>query len=92
MHTDAMGRATAVTVRIPPALKQRLETRARRERRSLSAQVAHELEAALARAEPAPARRTGPFLGLFKGSRIPSEREFREVRAMLWGGLPRARR
>lgn len=82
----------AVTVRLPSEVKQRLRARARRERRSLSAQIAHELETALAGEAPESTRQGGRFVGLFEGARVPREDEFRQVRALLWGALPRGLR
>ncbi len=79
----------AITVRIPVEIKRRIQVRARQERRSLSAQVAHELEAALAGAAVPPPAQPGRFLGLFRGARVPSDLDFREIRGLLWGGLAR---
>ncbi len=80
---------TAVTVRLSTDAKRLLQARARRERRSLSAQMAHELEA-LVVAETRPlASGRRRFMGLFAGARVPVEREFREARALLWGSLAR---
>jgi hypothetical protein len=75
----------AITVRLPELLKRRLAARAQRERRSLSAQVEYELERAV-RDEPA-GRPGSRFLGKYEGTRIPSEKDFAEVRALLWGRL-----
>jgi Arc-like DNA binding dprotein len=91
MQIDAMRKHAALTVRIPLELKERVAARAKRERRSLSAQVAHELMSALAREQQAPLRR-GHFLGSCEGARLPSDRDFAEVRARLWGALPRRSR
>lgn len=84
MQSAGMGRNVAVTLRIPPEIKRRLQARAQHERRSLSAQVAHELEVALAGGADAPPAQPGRFLGLFKGARVPSDGDFREIRS-LWG-------
>jgi len=75
-----------VTVRLPTTLKRRIEARATRERRSLSAQVVWELERALA-AEPVKGAR--PALGMFPEGPLPTERDFAEVRTLLWGKLAR---
>lgn len=85
MQNAYMGKEAAVTIRIPVALKRRLETRAQRERRSLSAQAAYELERALEQ-EPAmmPAK---TFLGRYEGARIPTDDDIQEVRRLLWGRL-----
>jgi plasmid stability protein len=78
-----MAKEAALTVRVPTDLKRRLAARARRERRSVSAQVVHELEQALANEQ---AERTGrSVLGMFEGVRVPTEKDFAYVRALLWG-------
>jgi len=75
-------KAAAITVRIDAGLKGRIEARAKRERRSLSAQIEHELEAAL-QAEPRPSRRArGHLLGRLPGP-VPSDRDFAEVRTLM---------
>jgi len=81
MHKDA-----AVTVRIPAELKRKLEARARRERRSLSAQIATVLERSV---EERPDGGPGRLLGLYEGGPVPSDEDFAEVRALLWGSLGR---
>ena len=73
-------------MRVPDSLKRRLEARARRERRSLSAQIAVYLERGVASEEPEPAK-AGRFLGLYAGARVPSDEDIAEVRGMLWGSL-----
>ncbi len=80
-----MPNDASVTVRIPAALKRRVEGRAREAHRSLSAQVLHDLEASAVAAVASPAR--GRFLGLFAGSPVPTDAQIREVRARLWGRL-----
>jgi hypothetical protein len=82
-----MNKEAAVTVRLPLALKRRIEARAKRERRSLSAQVVWELEQALA-SEPKP-EAPRPALGMFAGGRVPTDEEIAEVRALLWGRMGR---
>lgn len=83
-----MTRSAALTVRLPAALKERLEARAIAEHRSLSAQVVAELERSPDfDAEMPPAR--GRFLDLYAGTAIPDETDFEEVRSQLWGRLPR---
>jgi hypothetical protein len=85
-----MAKEAAITVRVPVALKARLAARAKRERRSLSAQVVHELEAALGtESVPGAEGEQAAVLGLFDGARLPTERDFAEVRALLWGPLGR---
>lgn len=76
-----MAKDAIITVRVPLSLKRRLAERATREHRSLSAQVLHELENAVAREAEGPAPR--PALGLFEGARIPREEDFLEVRGAL---------
>lgn len=77
-----MSKDATITVRVPESLKQRLAERARREHRSISAQVLHELEVAVQReAEGA----TGvSALGLFEGAALPSDEDILEVRADLF--------
>jgi plasmid stability protein len=87
VHNAYMSKDAAVTVRIPNQLKRQLEVQARRERRSLSAQVVTYLEQAVA--SHAPPSRSAPaaFLGRYAGMRLPNDSDFAEVRAMLWGSL-----
>lgn len=85
-----MGRAATITVRIEEELKLKIERRAQREHRSLSAQVEHELEMALEDEKPpASSAKSGSFLGRYEGTKVPGESDFREVRGLLWGKLPR---
>jgi hypothetical protein len=79
----------ALTVRLPAPLKHRLEERAAEQHRSLSAQVVAELDAATRVAAPAIGG-PGSFLGLYAGSRLPTDDEVAEVRARLWSRLPMA--
>jgi hypothetical protein len=82
-----MPNNAAVTVRLPKDLKRRLAARAQRERRSVSAQIVAELARSLedeSREIVLPVR---SVLGMFAGSRIPQDRDFAEVRALLWGRL-----
>jgi hypothetical protein len=73
-----------MTVRIPAALKRGLEARARKGRRSLSAQVLHDLDMAVSAAVvPAPGR----FLGIHAGTRLPTDAEIDDVRARFWARL-----
>ena len=78
----------AVTVRIPLGLKRRLEATARRERRSLSAQITAMLEKE-AQEEPVVTAPRGRLLGRFEGARLPSDEDLGEVRRRLWGALGR---
>lgn len=84
-----MANDASVTVRIPASLKRQLEARARQGRRSLSAQVLHDLETTAASAASTPAR--GRFLGVCAGTPVPTDAEMRDVRARLWGRLTTAR-
>ena len=84
-----MAKDAAITVRVPRELKRRLSLRAEREHRSISAQVQHELERAVAQEPDEPTTPREPALGLFQGARLPSEDDFREVRGALWRGLGR---
>ncbi len=91
VHNACMSKDAALTVRIPERLKRQLELEARRERRSLSAQVVTYLEQALASHARASGSEPGPFLGRYAGSRLPDDSDFAEVRAMLWGSLAKGR-
>jgi plasmid stability protein len=83
-----MNKDAAITVRLPADLKRRLARRAKRERRSVSAQVQIELERALALESDAASEQIAA-LGRYSGMRLPSEADLVEVRSMLWGGLGR---
>jgi hypothetical protein len=84
-----MVKDTVITVRLPLSVKRLLEERARKEHRSLSAQVLHELGQVLASAPARRSRSRGKLLGRYAGYGVPSEKDFAEVRAALWGRLPR---
>lgn len=86
MHYAYMSKEAAITVRVPLEVKSRLNQRAVRERRSISAQVLFELERAV-QDEQKEAENTKPALGLFKGASLPSDDDLREVRAVLWGRI-----
>ncbi|OGQ23273.1 MAG: hypothetical protein A2138_13485 [Deltaproteobacteria bacterium RBG_16_71_12] len=81
-----MSKSAAISVRIPADLKARLMGRARRERRSLSAQIAHDLEACVAAEAALPAKR-GRLLGRFRGTRVPRDEDIATVRRLLWGAI-----
>jgi hypothetical protein len=85
-----MAKDAAVTVRLPPSLKRALEARAKREHRSLSAQIAAYLERGLAQ-EPLVTDARGRLLGLFKGDPVPSDADFARARRLLWGSLGKRR-
>jgi hypothetical protein len=77
-----MAKDAAVTIRLPAELKRELVARARRDRRSLSAQITAYLEREIAD-RSAPRSRRGKLLGLCSGSRVPSDSEFAQVRRLL---------
>ncbi len=83
-----MSKDAAVTVRLPLGLKRQLEALARKERRSLSAQITAVLdrEARYEMVETEPGAR---LLGRYGGTPVPSDEELVEVRRLLWGGLGR---
>jgi hypothetical protein len=85
VHNAYMNRDATITLRIPSSLKRRLEARARNLRRSLSSQVVHDLETLLMGMAQECA--SGKFLGLYQGSRIPTDAEIAEVRSVMWGSL-----
>lgn len=87
MQSEYMARQAAITVRVPAALRRRLEAKAKRERRSLSAQVEHELTRALANDGSGQPAKAGSFLGRYEGGPVPTDADFREVRDSLWGRL-----
>ena len=90
MQSEDMANDAVVTVRIPTALKRRLELRARRGHRSLSAQVLHDLEQAdTATAPRAVPARPGRFVGLYAGTPVASDADILEVRTRLWARLGR---
>ena len=90
MHSADMAKDAAVTVRLSTALKRRLEARARRERRSLSAQIASDLERSI-ESEQTAAGASGRLLGLYEGTPVPSDDDFTRARRLLWGSLGRRR-
>lgn len=87
-HNDDMHKNSAITVRLPESLKQRLEAKASASHRSLSAQVLADLEGALDAEviKEAPCGE-GRFLGLFAGRSLPTDGDIEEVRELLWGRL-----
>ncbi|MBN2494468.1 MAG: hypothetical protein JXR96_07765 [Deltaproteobacteria bacterium] len=82
-----MAKNKAITLRVSESLKKRLEARARRARRSLSAQVVSDLEAVV-EAQGA-GTGGGRFLGLYRGAKLPTDDDILEVRTLLWGRLGR---
>jgi predicted transcriptional regulator len=85
-HVYMARKNAAVTLRLPDSLKRRLAERAKRQHRSLSAQLVHDLEATLSEAEEVESL-DGRFLGLYTGSRVPTDEDIKQVRALLWGSL-----
>lgn len=94
MHTAYMTKDAAITVRIPSALRNKIAARARRDRRSLSAQIASYLERSVEEEASAPraSRARRRLLGLFAGTPVPSDADFAEVRRRMWGFLGGRRR
>ena len=88
MQSEDMANDAIVTVRIPADLKRRLEQRAKRSHRSLSAQVLHDLEQAVAGPQPV-AGKPRRFVGLYAGTPVASDADVLEVRRRLWGRLAR---
>jgi hypothetical protein len=80
-HTFDGMKDAVLTVRLPRTTRRRLEALARREGRSLSQQVERLIAQGLAGA-PAP-RRPRPLSGVLRTARVPSLRDFRQVRAQL---------
>jgi predicted transcriptional regulator len=80
-----MAKTAAVSVRIPAELKASLEARAKRLRRSLSAQITHDLEQ-LAAAESV-GTKGRKLLGRYAGTKVPTEAELKAVRRQLWRGM-----
>lgn len=88
MHNAHVTKNAAVTVRLPAALKRRLEARAKSERRSVSAQLVADLER-VSEERPTGSDAKGRFLGMFAGTAVPSDDDIAEVRRLLWGKLGR---
>jgi hypothetical protein len=87
MQITYMANDAAITVRVPMRLKKRLAQRAMRERRSISAQVVHELERAVS--DDDDGGHSQPALALFEGARLPTDQDLVDVRVALWGRLVR---
>jgi hypothetical protein len=81
-----MAKDVAITIRLPATLRRRLESRAIAQRRSLSAQIVVDLEQACDETEPLVGAK-GRLLGIFAGTKVPTDREIVEVRQQLWGSL-----
>ncbi len=80
-----MTKNAAITIRIPASLKRGLESRAKKQHRSLSAQVVEDLETVLNGSHND--ETGGKFLGLFAGTPIPTDDDIKEARALLWGSV-----
>ena len=76
----------ALSIRVPVELKRRLELRAVRLRRSLSSQIVCDLDE-IARNELVPGRKRGRLLGRFNAGEVPTDKDIREVRDLLWARL-----
>ena len=88
MQIAYMRKDAAITIRLPASVKQRLESRASSQHRSLSAQVVAELEQVSQERGPSPgAPRLVP--GTFAGTAMPTDGDIAEVRRLLWGTLGR---
>lgn len=87
MHNEYMANDAAMTIRIPSSLKRRLEARAAEQHRSLSAQVAADLESVLDSVSHSGVK--GRFLGLYEGTAVPTDDDIEEVRSLLWGNMSR---
>lgn len=89
-----MAKNPAITLRLSEELRAELETRATRQHRSLSAQIAYDLDQLLQREA---AGKPGRFLGIFEDfassttptPTVPTDEDIQEVRKLLWGTLGR---
>lgn len=87
MHIAYMAKTASLTVRIPESLKKRIEARAEREHRSVSAQVEHELALLFASERDRSLGQAGRLLGRYPGTRVPTGDELRAMREKLWSRL-----
>jgi hypothetical protein len=80
-----------LTVRLAAATRRRLEAHARKEGRSLSAQVERFIERGMARGGRGPARVRGvrSLAGALAGGAVPSLADFRDARRLLSASLLR---
>jgi hypothetical protein len=78
-----------LTVRLPRSTRKRLEAIARREGRSLSQQVERLLDLAMSgqSARRIRSARPRPLAGCLRGGRVPTLKDFREIRALLSASL-----
>jgi hypothetical protein len=87
-----MTKDAVVTVRMRSALRRQIEGVARKEGRSLSAQIERLVEAGLETSESRgtlPKRRPQALSGLFAGARVPTIEDFRSVRSEISQSLRR---
>ena len=80
MHNAAMAKTAAITLRVPSHVKAALGRRADKSHRSLSAEALNLIEECL-RFEVTPT--PGRFVGMFSGSRVPTDDEILETRSEL---------
>lgn len=82
-HTFDDMKNAVVTVRLRSVTKRRVASLARREGRSLSAQIERLVEAGLSGTTGTTTTRTVPrsLAGIFAGAAVPTLKDFREVRA-----------
>ena len=81
-----------MTVRLRSALRRRIEGVARKEGRSLSAQIERLVEAGLDAGAAPRVPRPAALSGRFADSRVPTLEDFKDVRASLSGSLRRRTR
>ncbi len=83
-----------LTVRLAIVTRRRLEAHARKEGRSLSAQVERFIEQGMAHGGRGPARQRGlrTLAGALAGGAVPSLADFREVRKLLSASMLRRTR
>ena len=89
-----MKKDAVLTVRLPAAIRRRLETLARREGRSVSAQAERLIEQGMRGEAPMSGRmrRTRSLAGVLRGGLVPTLAHFREVRALISSSLLRRSR
>jgi hypothetical protein len=81
---------STVMLKLPLSLKRSLKERALKMHRSLSSQIVHDLETFIEQLPPEDGR--AKFMGLYEGTRVPTDAEILEVRSRMWGTLARKRR
>jgi hypothetical protein len=85
-HTFDDMKDAVVTVRLRSVTKRRVAKLAKRDGRSLSAQIERLVEAGLngaAAVPPIAGASPRSLAGIFAGTRVPTRKDFREVRAEL---------